>query len=182
MFHSFIRRHKSSARRRLMPELDLLEIRLTPSGTVNYTNLAVSGAVTVPPPANVGDITIKFSATAPLGSSFTLNENAHDVTILGGIPNGADVTLNGNVNNVTIQGDVSGNFQMLGNGNDVKMGAVHGFVEINLGTIHDFTAGEIFDTATFEVADPFHDGTLGPEDSPFSVVITGPHHSLTIRS
>jgi hypothetical protein len=186
VFDSFLRRHKSSARRRLTrrPELDLLEVRLTPSGAANYTNLAVSGHVTLPLPNNVGDITIKFSATP--GSSFTLNENAHDVTVIGGIPFGDEVILEGNVNNVTIQGDVLGGFEMTENGNDVKMGDVHGDVIIlgpsSATSIHDFTAGEIFGGADFIVNDTFHDGTLGPEDAGSTVAITGTHHSLTTRT
>jgi hypothetical protein len=182
-------RHESSrgsaARRRLTrrPELDLLEVRLTPSGAVNYTNLAVSGAVVVPPPSPVHDVKIAFSATP--GSSFTLNEDAHDVTIVGNIPAGDTVTLNGNVNNVTIQGNVLGTFDMNKNGNDVRMGDVHRTVTIGPSSatiIHDFTAGEIFAGAHFTVFDTFHDGTLGPEDAGSTVVITGPHHRLTIRS
>jgi hypothetical protein len=111
-----------------------------------------------------------------------LNENAHDVTVIGGIPGGDVVRLNGNVNNVTIQGDV-GFLVILGNGNDVKMGDVRGHVVIGTSSatsIHDFTAGEIVGGAVFQVAASFHDGTLGPIEST-SVVITGPHHSLTIR-
>jgi hypothetical protein len=192
MFHKVVRsflrgaqpRNKSSARRRLArtPELDLLEVRLTPSGAVNYTNLAVSGGVIVPPPSPVNDVTIKFSTTP--GSSFTLTENAHDVTVVGNIPKGDTVELFGNVNNVTIQGDVLGAFNMFGNGNDVKMGDVHGNVGIGLSSgtsIHDFTAGEIFPLAILVVHDTFHDGTLGPIDAGSDVRITGPHHSLTIR-
>jgi hypothetical protein len=188
-FRSARSRHESSrgsaARRRLKrrPELDTLEVRLTLSSAVDYTNLAVSGAVVLPPPSPVHDVKIAFSATP--GSSFTLNEAAHDVTIVGNIPAGDTVTLNGDVSNVTIQGDVLGKFVMTKNGNDVRMGDVHGTVIIgpsSATSIHDFTAGEIFAGATFTVLDTFHDGTLGPVDAGSTVVITGPHHKLTVRS
>jgi hypothetical protein len=93
--------------------------------------------------------------------------------------------LDGNVNNVTIEGSVLGFFRMSMNGNDVKMGDVHGVVTIGSSsahTIHDFTAGEIFPSAQFRVFASFHDGTLGPEDTGSFVEITGPHHSLTTRT
>jgi hypothetical protein len=193
MFHTVLRgvlrnahsRHESSggsvARRRLTrrPELDILEDRLALSGA-NYTNLAVSGAVIIPPPIPVNDVTIQFSST--LGSSFTLNEDAHNVTIKGGIPLGDTVTLNGNVNDVTIQDRVNGKFAMTKDGHDVTMGAVHGSVSITGGIIHDFTAGEIFSSAIFTVSDSFHDGTYGPADTGSVVSITGSHHNLTERT
>jgi hypothetical protein len=200
-------RHRSSggsaARRSLTrrPELEVLEDRLTPS---NYTNLAVAGAVVVTstPASPIQDVTIRFSAVP--GSSFTLDGNAHNVKVIGGIPAGDSVTLNGNVSDATIQGAVAGTFLLNGNahdvtiqgpvagtfllngsGNDVRMGDVSGSVQLGSsttpGSIHDFTAGEIETNASFHVFDAFHDGTVGPLDAGSDVFFNPDHHRLTIR-
>ena len=190
MFHTVLRaflgnvfpRHNSSAgsaaRRRLTrrPELDILESRVTPSGS--YTNLAVSGAVVVTSPRNVK---IEFGATP--GSSFTVNGGAHDVTIIGGIPAGDTVTLNGLVHDVRIENSVSGAFAMTGSGHDVRMGDVFGSVTIgssSADSIHDFTAGVIESGATFTVNASFHDGTVASENAGSVVFINPSHHSFKV--
>jgi uncharacterized repeat protein (TIGR01451 family) len=182
---SFLRkahsRHKSSrnlaSRRRLTcrPELEMLEDRLTP--TADYTNLAVSGAVIVLRP--VDDVKIEFSPTP--GSSFTLTGDAHDVTVIGGIPAGDAVHLNGDVHDVTIGGTIAGSFILTGSGYDFTMGKVSGTVTIGAsatGSIHDFTAGEVTHGAHFSVIDAFYAGTVGPDDAGSVTFFNPDHHSL----
>jgi hypothetical protein len=157
----------------------------------DYTNLALSGTVVVTGP--VHDVTIEFASTAPF-SSFTLNGDAHDVTVIGAIPAGDLVELNGNVHDVKT-GDIAGATSsvgggvllLTGNAHDVTMGNISGTAQLGKtfggtfgGTMHDFTAGDV--SGVLFVVDTFHDGTVGHISGPFgfvSLLSSGFHHFKT---